>query len=342
MKRIKLLALVFSALLTLTLLISCSGKKTKVPDQTDTFYVYDEANVLDAETERYIIGKNVDLFDKCGGQIVVACVNTTGNYDIKDYAYAVFNKWKIGSADKNNGVLLLLSIDEDDYWVLQGNGLETLLQSGTLKLMLNDCLEPYFAKKQYAEGVVALFDALIEKYEQIYSVSITQIDVSLAPEVHNIPDPNTAQSSNTGATFWSVITAIATVIVMFTVIIIILVIIVSVVVTIFIIFATALGSGSGNSAPRTFRSSGGININPHSFRSSGSYRGSSHSTGGFTFGGFSSGRSGGGFSSGRTGGGFSSGRSGGGFSSGRSGGGFSGGHHSGGGGFSRGGGAGRR
>ena len=101
-------------------------------------------------------------------------MKTTGNHDIKDYAYAVFNKWKIGSADKNNGVLILLSVEEDDYWVLQGKGLETLLPSGTLKLMLDDYLEPYFAKKQYDEGVRALFDALIKQYEQIYSVSIVE------------------------------------------------------------------------------------------------------------------------------------------------------------------------
>jgi uncharacterized protein len=333
MKIRRTIALLFSALLPLVLLISCSGKKSNVPEQSDVFYIYDEADVLDGKTEEYVIGKNIDLFDKCGGQIVVACVNTTGSYDIKDYAYAVFNKWKIGSADKNNGVLILLSIDEDDYWVLQGKGLESLLQSGTLKLLLNDYLEPYFAKKQYSAGVRALFDALIEKYEQIYSVTIVEAEHDNTAVL--TPNNGTQQSEENKVTFWSVVTAIASVVVAFTVIVIALVIIVSIVVTIFIIFATALGSGSGNSSAHTFRSSGGININPNSFRSSGTYHGGSfggtHRSSGFTFGGFSSGRSGG-FSSGRSSGGFSSGRSGG----------FSGGHHGGGGGFSRGGGAGRR
>ena len=335
-------AVIFVILCTVLFSVFCScsiRRKTNVPDQTDAFYVYDEANVLDTETKTYIVGKNVDLYDKCGGQIVVACVNTTGNYDIKDYAYALFNKWKIGSADKNNGVLILLSIDEDDYWVLQGNGLETLLQSGTLKLMLNDYLEPYFAKKQYADGVRSLFDALIEKYEQIYSVSVVLADVDASSITQPVQQP--AETGTKKTTFWGFISAVASIIIAFTVIVIILIIVVSIAVTVFIIIGAIFsGGGSGaGSAGRAFRSSGGININPHSFRTS-SFRGGT-SFGGFT-GSFNSHRSGG-FSSGGShrSGGFSSGSHGG-FSSGSHGGGFSGGHHSGGGGFSGGGGAGRR
>ena len=336
MKKQRVLILALLCVVIFSALSSCSfGKRSNVPDQTDVFYVYDEANVLDTETKTYIVGKNVDLYEKCGGQIVVACVNTTGNYDIKDYAYAMFNKWKIGSADKNNGVLILLSIDEDDYWVLQGNGLENLLQSGTLKLMLNDYLEPYFAKKQYDKGVRALFDALIEKYEQIYSVSIVQAEVSESSVTQPTQQPTETKKKTT---FWGVISLAASIIVIFTVVVIVLFIVISIAVTIFIIIGSLISAetGGGNFT-RTFRSSGGININPHSARTS-SYRGGT-SFGGFT-GSFGSSHHSGGFSSGSHGG-FSSGSHGG-FSGGSHGGGFSGGHHSGGGGFSRGGGAGRR
>lgn len=341
MKKQRALILVLLCVVLFSALSSCSfGKKTGVPDQTDVFYVYDEANVLDTETKTYIVGKNVDLYNKCGGQIVVACVKTTGNYDIKDYAYAMFNKWKIGSADKNNGVLILLSIEEDDYWVLQGNGLENLLQSGTLKLMLNDYLEPYFAKKQYDKGVRSLFDALIEKFEQIYSVSIVQTEVDSSTVAQPTQQTETKKEK---MTFWGFISLAASIIVLITVVVIVLFIVISIAVTVFIIIGSLISAetGGGNFT-RTFRSSGGININPHSTRTS-SYRGGT-SFGGFT-GSFGSSHHSGGFSSGGShhSGGFSSGsHHSGGFSGGSHGGGFSGGHHSGGGGFSRGGGAGRR
>ncbi|MBR6921632.1 MAG: TPM domain-containing protein [Clostridia bacterium] len=321
-------ALLFAVVFVFLVLCSCGRIKVSdnIPDPTDVFYVYDEADVLDGSLEEYIVGRNADLYNKCGGQIVVSCVKTTGSEDIADYAREMFNKWGVGSSEKNNGVLVLLSIEEDDYWVLQGKGLEDLLQSGTLKLLLNDKLEPYFAKKQYADGVRALFDALVEKFEQIYSITAVQLPAdsvgSYTPEPEDV-----AATEKEPVTAWKVITTVSSIVVAFTVIVILLIIIITVVITVFIIIASVFSAGSGVTPPRgTFR--GGINVNPHSFRPSGTFHGGftggSHHSGGFTFGGS---HHGGGFTGGSHHGG----------------GGFSGGsHHSGGGGFSRGGGAGRR
>lgn len=318
-------AVLFAAVLPLFL---CSFKSASgVPEPSKEFYVYDEADVLDSVLEQYIIGKNVDLYGKCGGQIVVSCVKTTGDTDISDYAYTMFNKWKIGSSSKNNGILVLLSIDEDDYWVLQGRGLEELLQSGTIKLLLDEKLEPYFAKKQYAAGVRALFDALISEYEQIYSIKVDGKPVEGA-ESGDLPEP-VVETAKEPVTFGKVISGFATLVVGFAAAVILIIIVLSVIITFLVIIASVFSSGTGGAArtsTRTFTSS--------TFRPSGTFfRGTT-----FRGGGFSSG-SRGGFSGGSHGG--FSGGSHGGFSGGSHGG-FSGGSHSGGGGSSRGGGAGRR
>ncbi|MBO4868804.1 MAG: TPM domain-containing protein [Clostridia bacterium] len=320
MKHVRFICL-FCALSSLLLLIcGCSSGKAKIPEPDDVFYVYDEAGIIDDELKNYIVSKNVSLCEQCGGQIVVAAVKTTGSKSIEKYAYELFNDWGIGDSEKNNGMLLLISVEEDDYWALQGKGLEKLIQSGTLKLMLNDHLEPFFAKKQYGEGIRMFFDALVDRYEQIYSITVTQsgtVSVPSTPE-------QTETQQQTGTSFFSLVKSfiafIAFIIVTFTVIVMIVI----AAIIVFIIIASLISAGSSTAsfhaaAPRTV-------INPYSFKPSGT-----------TF--HTSGRTGG-FSSGRTGG-FSSGRTGG-FSSGRSGGFSSGGHHSGGGGGSRGGGAGRR
>lgn len=77
--------------------------------QSDSFYVADYADVITADTEQYIIEKNADLEQLCGGQIVVAAVDFLDGMDIEDYAYKLFSDWKIGDADKKNGILLLQS-----------------------------------------------------------------------------------------------------------------------------------------------------------------------------------------------------------------------------------------
>lgn len=160
-------------------LLSCGGESEtyeNIPDASALFYVYDDAGVLDSDMENYIVAQNDALFALTGAQVVVACVKTTGNLDTGEYTRQMFNSWGIGSAEKNNGVLLLLTIGEQDYWCLQGKGLEDALPSGTIKLMLNQQLEPDFAAGQYDDGVRKMFDTLTAHLESYYSVSLDSWD----------------------------------------------------------------------------------------------------------------------------------------------------------------------
>ncbi len=161
-------ALILVLLLILPAFTACREKTSGVPEPPEGFFVLDSADVLSADTEKYVVSGNEGLPE--GAQIVVVCVKDTGRYPIDEYAAALFNKWGIGDAKKGNGLLVLLSVGADDYWITEGKGLEDLLPSGQLKLILNEYLEPYFAEKQYDAGVRAVFDALRHKLTQIYGV----------------------------------------------------------------------------------------------------------------------------------------------------------------------------
>lgn len=170
--------LLSACLLAILLLLACPLPvyADALPEPSTQFYVLDEAGVLGSAAEAKIVSENQALFALTGAEIAVVCVDTTGSMDIADYAYGLFNKWGIGSSQRNNGVLILLSIDEDDYWVLQGEGLEDTLTSGMLKLWNNDYLEPHFAAKRYEDGVLALFDAIVAHFETLYSIDIESWD----------------------------------------------------------------------------------------------------------------------------------------------------------------------
>lgn len=167
----KLTVILSLIVLVFSLTTCCYAHEYGFPDELDT-YVYDEAGVLSEGTKEHIINSSYDLSQQSGGEIIVACVNTTGLYDIADYAYEMFNTWKIGGKDKDNGVLLLLSIDEQDYWCLQGEGLEKNLSSGKIKLILNEYLEPDFASGNYDAGVLATYNALLGELEAAYGISV--------------------------------------------------------------------------------------------------------------------------------------------------------------------------
>lgn len=103
------------------------------PEASNEFYVYDEANLLSDETEKFIIDVNKHYEDaKEQPQIVVATVDSLQGVTIEEYTVELFEKWQIGSADLDNGVLILLSAEEREIRFEIGYGLEgALTDSGT-------------------------------------------------------------------------------------------------------------------------------------------------------------------------------------------------------------------
>lgn len=142
-----------------------------IPEPEDYFYVLDQSGILESDTIDYIVGMNEQLCSATGAQIVVVTTDFTPEGNLERYAYNLFNKWGIGSKTESNGVLLLLSIGDDDYWCMQGKGLEKSLTSGTIGNILEQYLEPDFAVQQYDAGVRKVFDALYKRVSDIYGFS---------------------------------------------------------------------------------------------------------------------------------------------------------------------------
>lgn len=192
-----------SALLLALLLTAASALAApKVVQPTEDFYVNDSANVLSDEVEGLIVLNNDKLYAACGAQIVFVTVPTTGTASIEDYAYTLFNSWGIGSSDKNNGILLLMAIDDDDYWLMQGKGLQDYITSGDLDDMLLNDLEPDFAAKDYSAGAEKLFTALFEAVVQVYDLNLT-LDTTLyddyrAARTENAYTPPVSSSKSSG------------------------------------------------------------------------------------------------------------------------------------------------
>src|SRR5580704_17525512 len=69
----------------------------------------DQAGVMSADSRGAIEAKLKDLEDKSGIQLVVATVKSLQGSGIETYANQLFRAWKLGQAQKNNGVLLLVA-----------------------------------------------------------------------------------------------------------------------------------------------------------------------------------------------------------------------------------------
>lgn len=138
--------------------------------QAATAYVSDLANVLSEAAEAAIIEQSAALDALTGAQLAVVTVDFLGGEAIRDYADALFNRLQLGEASKNNGLLLLLAIGEENYYVLQGRGLESALPDASLETLLQQNLEPDFAAGRYEAGVQKTYDSLLGALESLYGI----------------------------------------------------------------------------------------------------------------------------------------------------------------------------
>ena len=141
----------FLAMIALSI---CTISAFTVPQPLENFYVADYANVINSQDAEAIRSANQTLEAKNGSQIVVATFDFLNGEAIDDVAYDLFNGWKIGSAANNNGVLLVLAIGEEDYYCLQGKGLEKTLPTSEIRTILDSVLEPEFAAGNYSSGAL--------------------------------------------------------------------------------------------------------------------------------------------------------------------------------------------
>ena len=165
-------------LMLLVMLLPCFAQAEGVVSYTADFYVADYANVLSDEVEGLIVLNNDQLDKGCGAQIVVVTVDTVGGMTIENYAYTLFNEWGIGDKDKNNGLLILLAVQDGNYWLMPGKGLQDYLTAGDLDEMAVEYLIPSASAGNYEEGVRQLFGACFEKVSIAYNADI-DLDDSL-------------------------------------------------------------------------------------------------------------------------------------------------------------------
>ena len=132
-------------------------------EPSNAFYVNDFADVISEDVENEIIEYGRRLEEQTGTQVVLVTIDFTNGESMENYSMDLFNKWKIGSEEKNNGLLILMSVGDDDYWAMQGTGLEDTLSSGKISSILNEYLEPDFAAKDYSAGAEKVYGAFIQE-----------------------------------------------------------------------------------------------------------------------------------------------------------------------------------
>ena len=123
--------------------------------------VVDEAQILPPEAESEFAIRLDANGRGAGHQIVVATVPSLQGYEIRDFGNRLFRQWKLGDAQRNDGVLLLVAPTDRAVSIEVGYGLEGLLTDAYSKLIIENMILPQFRSGDYAAGVRAGIDGII-------------------------------------------------------------------------------------------------------------------------------------------------------------------------------------
>ncbi|WP_347474248.1 TPM domain-containing protein [Acinetobacter thermotolerans] len=128
--------------------------------------VIDQANLLSPTEKQKISQRILKLYNEGKGQIGVVIVPTTGQEGIFDYSMRVAEAWQLGSAKRDNGLLMTIAVNDRRIQILTGYGLEGVLPDIVVGRIINDRITPYFKQGQYAQGI----DAGLAEIERILNL----------------------------------------------------------------------------------------------------------------------------------------------------------------------------
>ncbi|EPW8571347.1 TPM domain-containing protein [Morganella morganii] len=90
-----------------------------------------------------------------GSQFVVFIVPSTGGESIETFAHRAFNTWKIGRKDQNNGLLLVVAVNDRNLRFEVGYGLEGILPDVSAGRIIRHRITPEFKNGHYFTGIEA-------------------------------------------------------------------------------------------------------------------------------------------------------------------------------------------
>ncbi|WP_299108049.1 TPM domain-containing protein [uncultured Tenacibaculum sp.] len=162
----KLLVLII--FLVSTLSIAQSG--FKIPEKPDgIFRVYDDAKVFEPWQKESLEKKLLFYSDSTSTQIVVATVKTLNGDDISLVATNWGHKWGIGQEKEDNGILILLAMEDRKVDIATGYGIEYLLSDLLSERIINRVMIPEFKAGNYYAGIdkgtTAIFQVLNGEYK---------------------------------------------------------------------------------------------------------------------------------------------------------------------------------
>ena len=144
-----------------------------------TGFINDFADIIDSGSEQQMFRIAEEVRAKTGAEIAVATVKSMAPYgSIEEYSIALAGEWGIGGKDEDNGVLLILALDERKTRIEVGYGLEGAIPDGRAGQVLDKAMVPFFQNGDYGRGFLEGVKSISAIIAEEYDVDIAAFDTS--------------------------------------------------------------------------------------------------------------------------------------------------------------------
>ncbi|MEM6908273.1 MAG: TPM domain-containing protein [Pseudomonadota bacterium] len=127
--------------------------------------VVDNAGIIPADLEAQLTAELEALETQSQRQLVVVTVPDLQGYDEQTFTYQLGREWGIGDAERNDGAILLVAMEERRVRIEAGYGVEGYLTDAVSSLIIQNDILPRFRDGDFPGGIAAGTQAIIAQLQ---------------------------------------------------------------------------------------------------------------------------------------------------------------------------------
>ena len=152
------------ALFLASLLVTAGAYAQQIPPAPNPpRLVNDFAGMLSGSEQAALERKLVDYDDSTGTQITIVTIVTLDGAEKAQYAIELGEKWGVGGAKMDNGVVILVARDDRQMFIATGRGVEEYLPDAICKRIVENIMKPEFKAGDYYAGLNKATDEMIAR-----------------------------------------------------------------------------------------------------------------------------------------------------------------------------------
>lgn len=206
-KNLRINTTLFLLITVISLIFICNKvfaeSKLEIPKPVG--YVNDFAGVISTENKDNLNSYLKELDKKTSAEVAVVTLTSLKGNSIEDVSLGIGRNWGIGKKGKNNGVLVLVAINDKKMRIEVGYGLEGAIPDGKAGRIRNNYMIPAFRQGNYEKGIVNGTLAIASEIAKEYKVEMPDKFNSSVAELPVPSESGQRRSSGSGSFLFLII-----------------------------------------------------------------------------------------------------------------------------------------